>query len=159
MQYWRSSIVGDVAKKNFVALKLLFRWRALFRVLARLSLRSRARVPPQGVTPTGHEYHQSTHLALHPPIHPSVNPPSIHLSSYPPIRPPAHYAEIGRCYSHCSSHKSLSGHAEAARMTVRRVASMRTEKDHMRNQTRLRWAVAGLQTASVLAPINRNPEA
>ena len=49
-------IVGGVAKKIFVALKLLFRWRALFRVLAKLSLRSRARVPPQGVTPIGHEY-------------------------------------------------------------------------------------------------------
>ena len=48
-------IVGGCPEKNIVPLNLSFRWQALFRVLARLSLRGRARVPPQGVTPIGHE--------------------------------------------------------------------------------------------------------
>ena len=42
-------------------------------------------------------------------IRQSTNP-AIHTSSYPPIRPPAHHADIRRCYSHCCNHNSLSDH-------------------------------------------------
>ena len=47
MRRWESLSV-DVPKKNIVPLNLSFRWQALFRVLARLSLRGRARAPRRG---------------------------------------------------------------------------------------------------------------